>query len=152
MVQALILRAAAGRAAAAGFWNTRLFCTASNAAIRHLWVWRVSHIALQDRPHLPPTAPQTHRRVHTQLHQRAGCACADQAPHNVAHACCAPAEVMTRLLPRCWTRIRACERWRGDWYRQTPGDHATNLGANMLVPLNGSAGLSSAEELGTQWT
>ena len=87
MVQALTLRAAAGRAAAAGFWKTRRFCTASNAAIRRLWVWRVSHIALPDRPHLPPTAPQTHGRVHTQLHQGAGCAGADldrATPHTHA--------------------------------------------------------------------
>jgi hypothetical protein len=30
---------------------------------------------------------------------------------------------------------RACERWRGERHRQTPGDHATNLGATMLVLL-----------------
>ena len=44
-------------------------------------------------------------------------------------------------LPRCWARPRACERWRRERHRQTPGDHATNLGATMLVLLNGSAGL-----------
>jgi hypothetical protein len=38
-------------------------------------------------------------------------------------------------LPRCWARPRACERWRGERHRQTPGDHATNLGATMLVLL-----------------
>ena len=36
---------------------------------------------------------------------------------------------------------RARQRWCGERYRQTPGDHATNLGATMLVLLNGSAGL-----------
>jgi hypothetical protein len=136
-----MLRAAAGRAAAAGFWKTKWFCTASNAAIGRLWVWGVSHIALPSWSASPPHAPQTHGRVQTQLNQRAGCACADPVPRNAAHACRAPAEVRTRLLPRCWTRIRARERWRGERYRQTPGDHATNLGATMLVLLNGSAGL-----------
>ena len=44
---------------------------------------------------------------------------------------------------------RARQRWCGERYRQTPGDHATNLVATMLVLLNGSAGLSSVEEPGT---
>jgi hypothetical protein len=87
MVQALMLRAAAGRAAAAGFWKTRRFCTASNAAIGRLWVWGVSHIALPSWSASPPHAPQTHGRVQTQLHQGAGCACADldrATPHTHA--------------------------------------------------------------------
>ena len=139
----------AAAAAAAGFWKTRRFCTASNAAIGRLWVWGVSHIALPSWSASPPHAPQTHGRVQTQLNQRAGCACADPVPRNAAHACRAPAEVRTQLLPRCWTRIRARERWRGERYRQTPGDHATNLGDTMLnLATRGSAGLSSSEEPG----
>jgi hypothetical protein len=87
MVQALLLRAAAGRAAAAGFWKTRRFCTASNAAIGRLWVWGVSHIALPSWSASPPHAPQTHGRVQTQLHQGAGCPGADldrATPHTHA--------------------------------------------------------------------
>ena len=52
--------------------------------------WEVSDVALSDGPVLPPTDPRTHGRVHTQLHQRAGCACADPVPRNVAHACRGP--------------------------------------------------------------
>ena len=66
MVQALMLRAAAGRAAAAGFWKTRRFCTASNSAIGRLWVWEVSHIAppgWSTSPPHGPTDPWT--RAHT---------------------------------------------------------------------------------------
>ena len=146
MVQALALRAAAGRAAAAWFWKTRRFCTASNAAIGRLWVWGVSHIALPSWSASPPHAPQTHGRVQTQLNQRAGCACADPVPRTTAQARRAPAEARTRLLPRCWTRIRARERWRGERYRQTPGDHATNLGATMLVLLNWLRPPTSSED------
>jgi hypothetical protein len=44
---------------------------------------------------------------------------------------------------------RARQRWCGERYRQTPGDHATNLGATMLdYATRGSAGLSSSEEPG----
>jgi hypothetical protein len=136
MVQALTLRAAAGRAAAAGYWKTRRFCTASNAAIRRPWAWRVSHVALPDGPHLTPTAPRPHGRVHTQLHQRAGCACADLDRATLhTHAATARGEAGRHLCPRHWARIQACERWRGERNRQTPGDHATNLGATMLVLL-----------------
>jgi hypothetical protein len=92
-----MLRAAAGRAAAAGFWKTKWFCTASNAAIGRLWVWGVSHIALPSWSASPPHGPQTHGRVQTQLNQRAGCACADPVPRNAAHACREPAEIRTRL-------------------------------------------------------
>jgi len=52
-----MLRAAAGRAAAAGFWKTRRFCTASNAAIGRLWVWGVSHIAPPGWSTSPPHGP-----------------------------------------------------------------------------------------------
>ena len=62
-------------------------------------------------------------------------------PGNTAHARRAPSAVRTRPLLRCRARPWACERWRGERHRQTPGDHATNLGATMLVLLNGSAGL-----------
>ena len=66
MVQALALRAAAGRAAAAGFWKTRRFCTASNAAIGRLWVWGVSHIALPGWSTSPPHGPtDPWTRAHT---------------------------------------------------------------------------------------
>ena len=57
-------------------------------------------------------------------------------PGNTAHARRAPSAVRTRPLLRCRARPWACERWRGERHRQTPGDHATNLGATMLVLLN----------------
>ena len=136
-----MLRAAAGRAAAAGFWKTRRFCTASNAAIGRLWVWGVSHIALPSWSASPPHAPQTHGRVQTQLHQGAGCPCADLDRATLHTHAARPRRQGADPLPRCWARPRACERWRGERHRQTPGDHATNLGATMLVLLNGSAGL-----------
>jgi hypothetical protein len=56
-------------------------------------------------------------------------------PGNTAHARRAPSAVRTRPLLRCRARPWACERWRGERHRQTPGDHATNLGATMLVLL-----------------
>ena len=90
MVQALKLRAAAGRAAAAGVLENETALHGQQRRDRHPWNWRVSDIALSDGPLLPPTAPRTHGRVHTQLHQRAGCACADPVPRNVAHACRGP--------------------------------------------------------------
>ena len=70
-----------------GFGKRRRFCTASNAAIGRLWVWGVSHIALPSWSASPPHAPQTHGRVQTQLHQGAGCPCADldrATPHTHA--------------------------------------------------------------------
>jgi hypothetical protein len=135
MVQALTLRAAAGRAAAAGFWKTRRFCTASNAAIGRLWVWEVSHIAPPGWSASPPHGPtDPWTRAHT-APPRCRLRGRGRRPGNTAHACRAPAAVRTRLLPRCWARLRACERWRGERHRQTPGDHATNLGATMLVLL-----------------
>jgi hypothetical protein len=73
-----------------GYWKTRRLCTVNNAAIGIHGAWGVSDVALSDGPLLPPTAPQTHGRVHTQLHKRAGCACADPVPRNVAHACRGP--------------------------------------------------------------
>jgi hypothetical protein len=151
MVQALTLRAAAGRAAAAGFGKTRRFCTASNAAIRRLWVWGVNHIALPDRPRLPPTTPQTHGRVHTQLNQRAGCAGADLDRATVhTHAATARGDAGRNPCPRTWARTQACERWRGERNRQTPGDHATNLGATMLVLLHIAPLAYFLRRLGTQ--
>ena len=130
-----MLRAAAGRAAAAGFWKTRRFCTVSNAAIGRLWVWGVSHIALPSWSASPPHAPQTHGRVQTQLHQGAGCPCADLDRATLHTHAARPRRQGADPLPRCWARPRACERWRRERHRQTPGDHATNLGATMLVLL-----------------
>ena len=97
------------------------------------------------RPHGPMGAC-THRSTNVQVARaRIGPAQrSTRTPHARGGQDATPAPLLAR--------IRACERWRGERYRQTPGDHATNLGATMLVLLNGSAGLSSAEELGTQWT
>jgi hypothetical protein len=150
MVQALTLRAAAGRAAASGYWKTRRFCTANNAAIRCPWAWRVLHIALPDGPHLPPTAPRTHGRVRTKLHQRAGCAGADLDRATLHSHATARGEAGRDLCPRHWARIQACERWRGERNMQTPGDHATNLGATMLVLPQVAPLASSLGKLGTQ--
>jgi membrane-associated phospholipid phosphatase len=146
MVQALMLRAAAGRAAAAGFWKTRRFCTASNAAIGRLWVWGVSHIALPSWSASPPHAPQTHGRVQTQLHQGAGCPCADLDRATLHTHAARPRRQGADPLPRCRARPRACERWRRERHRQTPGDHATNLGATMLVLLNWLRPPTSSED------
>jgi hypothetical protein len=135
MVQALILRAATGREAAAGFWKTRRFCTASNAAIGRLWVWGVSHIAPPGWSTSPPHGPtDPWSRAHT-APPRCRLRGRGRRPGNTAHARRPRAAVRTRPLPRCWARLRACERWRGERHRQTPGDHATNLGATMLVLL-----------------
>ena len=81
------------------------------------------------RPHRPMDAC-THSSTKVQVARAR-----TSTPGNTAHARRAPAAVRTRPLPRCWGRLRACERWRGERHRQTPGDHATNLGATMLVLL-----------------
>ncbi len=46
--------------------------------------------------------------------------------------------------------IQACELWRGERNRQTPGDHATNLGYTMLVLLRMALLAYFLGRLGTQ--
>jgi hypothetical protein len=104
----------------------------SNASGR---AWGVSHIALPGWSTSPPHGPTDPWTRANTAPPRCRLPGRGPRPGKTAHARRAPSAVRTRPLPRCWARLRACERWRGERHRQTPGDHATNLGATMLVLL-----------------
>ena len=112
-------------------------CTASNAAIRRRWTWRVSHIALSGWSTSPPhgpTDPWTRAHAAQPTCRLRGADLDRTTVHT--HATTARGDAGRNPCPRTWARIQARERWRGERNRQTPGDHATNLGATMLVLLN----------------
>ena len=85
--------------------------------------------------------------MHTQFDHRAVCADA-VVNHVMLHTHDASQAVTGRdACSAAGSSIRTCERWRGDRNRQTPGDHATNLVATMLVLLHVAPLASSLRKL-----
>jgi len=66
------------------------------------------------------------------------------------HAATARGDAGRNPCPRTWARIQARERWRGERNRQTPGYHATNPFATMLLLLHIAPLAYFLRRLGTQ--
>ena len=135
MVQALTLRAAAGHAAAAGYWKrVEGFCTANSRAFAAHGCGESAN-TLPDGPHLPPTAHEpmgvcAHNSINVQ-----GCSSADIHRAKLTHICALAREGPGRnSRARHWARLRHTSDDAGSGRATTPGDHAANLGATMLDP------------------